>query len=320
MPLSTNTEALREMQRLEMTNTGRLRAVPARHISHTPATTELRSTPEPWRGRLVADLAERAAGSLSPDSAEYLVFSDNLLIAVLTVAARVVLPDYPLSPVQRRHQAAVAHALGDLPRNTLRWLADRRANMDGRDKQARLEVNPPAGAIQVAAVDDPTVTTWVTIDADPNTSRMSIRQCGLDPDHLIVITAPGYGGYGRDRHRLDLPILYAMRQLADRHDVTAAVIGDWLAAEGATNADLTPEQIFTDFTAAYIGPFASELDYTRQHMIELGWIAALEHAGIPGSYLDEAAVKRDWFRSQVRGISRATHDGVEVFHRTVPAA
>ena len=55
-------------------------------------------------------------------------------------------------------------------------------------------------------------------------------------------------------------------------------------------------------------------------MSELGWIAALEHAGIPGHYLDEAAVNRDWFRNRVRGISRATHDQVEVFRRTVPAA
>ena len=239
MPLSTNAEALREMQRLEQTSTGRLRGVPARYISRTPATVELRNTPEPWHGRLVADLTDRAAGSLSPDSAEYLVFSDNLLIAVFTVAAHVVLPDYPLSPVQRRHQDAVAHALADLPRNTLRELADRRAKMDGRDDQARLESDPPAGAIRVAAIDDPTVTAWITLDADPDTSRTSIRQCGLDPNHLIVITAAGYGRYGRDRHRLDLPILYAMQQLADRNDMTAAVVGDWLAAEGAINANLT---------------------------------------------------------------------------------
>lgn len=320
MPLRTNAEALREMQRLAQTSTGRLRGVPARYTSRTHAAMELRNTPEPWHGRLVADLADRAAGSLRPDSAEYLVFSDNLLIAVFTVAAQVVLPDYPLSPTQRRHQGAVAHALADLPRQTLRYLADRRAKMDGRDEQADLENDPPAGSVRVAAIDDPTVTAWVTIDADPHTSRTSIRQCGLDPDHLIVITAAGYGRYGRDRHRLDLPILYAMQQLADRHDVTAAVVGEWLAAEGAINADLTPERILTEFSAAYIGPFASELDYTRHRMNELGWIAALAHAGIPGSYLDEAAVKRDWFRSRVRGISRATHDGIAVFHRTVDTA
>lgn len=320
MPLSTNTEALREMQRLEPTSTGRLRGVPVRYLSRIPATAELRSTPEPWHGRLVADLADRAVGSLTPDSAEYLVFSDDLLIAVFTVAARVVLPDYPLSPVQRRHQAAVAHALDDLPRYTLRELADRRARMDGRDELAHLEYHPPAGAIRVAAIDDPTVTAWVTIDADPDISRTAIRQCGLDPDHLIVITAPGYGSYGLDRHRLDLPILYAMRQLADRHDVPPAVVGDWLAAEGAINADPAPEQVLAEFTAAYIGPFPTELDYTRHHMSELGWTTALEDAGIPRRYLDEAAVNRDWFRRQVRSISRATYDRVEVFHRTAGAA
>jgi hypothetical protein len=295
--------------------------VPARVFTHTLTALELRGTPEPWHCKIVTDLTERAAGSLRPGSAEYLVFSDNLLIAVLTVAAQVELPDYPLSPVQRRHQRAAGEALADLPRNTLRDLADRRASMDGRDDQIRLESHPPVDAIRVAAVDDPTVTDWVTIDADLETSRTSIRCAGLDPDRLIVITAPGYGRYGRDRHRLDLPVLSAMHQLAARHDVTVAVVGDWLDAEGATNAypGPSPEQIRSAFTAAYIGVFASELDYTRHHMTELGWISALEHAGIPDRYLDAAAVNRDWFRSRFRGISRATHQRVDVFHRTTPA-
>ena len=319
MPLSTNTEALREMQRLEQTSTGRLRGVPARHVTHIRvATAHLQGTAEPWHCRVLTDLAERAAGSLRPDSAEYLVFSDDLLIAVLTVVARVVLPDYPLSPLQRRHQTAAADALADLPRPSLRELADQRSRMDGRDDQTRLESHPAAGAVRIAASDDPTVTCWVTIDADLETCQTSIRQCGLDPDHLIVITAPGYGRYGRDRHRLQVPILSAMQHLADRHQLPAAVVGDWLDAEGATNAHPGPgpEQILANFTAAYIGPFASELDYTRHHMTELGWIAALEHTGIPTRYLDEAAVNRDWFRKQVRGISRATHNRIDVFHRT----
>lgn len=321
MPFSTNAEALREMRRLEATSTGRLKGVPAGYISRTLAALELRDTPEPWHCRLVTDLAERAAGSLRPDSAVYLVFSDNLLIAVLTVAAGVELPDYPLSAVQRRHQSAAVRALADLPRNTLRELADRRASMDGRDDQTHLESHPPAGAIRVAALDDPTVTDWVPIDADLETSRTSIRRCGLDPERLIVITAPGYGRYGRDRHRLDLPILCAMGQLAAQHQVSTAVVGDWLGAEGATNANPgpSPEQILTGFAAAYIGAFASELDYTRHHMTELGWFAALEQAGIPDRYLDAGAVNRDWFRSRFRGISRTPHDRVDVFRRTTPA-
>lgn len=320
MPLSTNAGALREMRWLQSTTTGRLRGIPARYTSRAPATAELRDTPEPWRRRTAADLADRAAGSLTPDSAEYLVFSDSLLIAVLTVAARVLLPDYPLSPVQRRHQTAVAQALADLPRDTLRELADRRSHMDGRDELARLDHAPAPGTIRVATVNDPTVTAWVTLDADPDVSRASIRDCGVDPDHLIVITAPGYGDYGRNRHRLDLPMLCAMRQLADQHDVTPAVVGDWLAAEGAINADITPEQFLTAFTAAYIGAFATELDFTRQHMADLGWIAVLEHADIPRRYLNEAAVNRDWFRKRFRGIFGATRDHVEVFHRTAPAS
>ena len=49
--------------------------MPARYATRTPATAELHNTPEPWHSRLVTDLADRAAGSLRPDSAEYLVFS-----------------------------------------------------------------------------------------------------------------------------------------------------------------------------------------------------------------------------------------------------
>jgi hypothetical protein len=320
MPVTTNADALRQMRRLDSTSTGRLRGLPARYAGRTPATGELRSTPEPWHSRLVADLSDRAAGSLTPDSAEYLVFSDNLLIAVLTVAAHLVLPEYDLSPLQRRHQGAAAHTLTDLPRHTLRELADQRARMDGRDEQARLEYDWSAiGAVRVAAADDPTVTEWVSISADRDSCDQLIRHTGLNPDQLIVISAPGYGRYGRDRHRLDLAVLCAMHRLADRHDVTLTVVGDWLAAEDATDAELDPEQIVTDFSAAYIGPFPDQYAYTRRHLTDLGWTAALQQAGIAYRYLDEAAVNRDWFTGQVRGIRCHARNRTEVFRRTAAA-
>jgi hypothetical protein len=316
MPTSTNAEALRDMQGLHQTTTGRLLGLSARYLDPRRAITQLGDTPQPWRSRIIADLTARTAGILTADSAEYLVLSDRTVIATLTVAAHLRLPDYPLTGLQRRHQGAVVAALSDLPRHTLRDLADRRSALDGRDEQAALEDDPPAtGAVRVAADDEPTVTDWITADADLRITRDAVRRTGLDPDHLIIITAAGYGRYGRDRHRLDLPTLCAMRRVAREHQVSLQVVGDWLDAEGATWVDLDPAQIETGFADAYLGPFDHELDYTRHHVTELGWTAALHQAGIPERYLDERALNRDWFAQQVRSITCSTRHRVEVFRR-----
>ncbi|MEU7874268.1 hypothetical protein [Dactylosporangium sp. NPDC049140] len=315
MPIATNAEALRDMRGLHPTSTGRLRGLPAKYAR--PGGADLRGTPEPWHSRLTNDLAEQAVDILTPASTVYLVFSDNVVIAVLTAAAHVLLPEYPLTATQRRHQLAVADALHELPRHVLRDLADRRASMDGRDEQAHFEYDPPtAGAIRVAALAEPTVTHWADIDADLAAIRQRITDLGLDPDRLIVITAAGYGTYGRDRHRLNLPMLCAMHRIADRHDVTLTVVGDWLDAEGATTAaDLDPDVAVTGFADAYVGAFGSERDFTAHRMRELGWTTALQQAGIPQHYLNDAAVTRGWFPSQFRGIWCSTRHRTEVFRR-----
>ncbi len=100
------------------------------------------------------------------------MFSDNTVVAVLTAAARVVPPDYPLSTNQAKHQRAAAEALGDLHRYTLRDLADRRAAMDGREQDAAAEYDEhPAGALRVAPMTDPTNTRWVAIGDDLDAAR-----------------------------------------------------------------------------------------------------------------------------------------------------
>ena len=90
-----------------------------------------------------------------------------------------------------------------------------------------------------------------------------------------------------------------MHQVADRHRVSLRSVGDRLDAEGAP-IDLDPSRIVQEFTAAYIGAFASDRAYTRHRMAELGWTQALRAAGIPENYLNTAAITRDWFEHQVR--------------------
>ncbi|MDQ1247832.1 MAG: hypothetical protein QG597_2203 [Actinomycetota bacterium] len=97
---NTITEALREMRGLHTTDAGRLRGVHLRYIDYGMPPQGLAATPQPWRDRLQAAIDGRRAGNTTPASPEYLVFSDGLVIAVLTAAAHVELPDYPCRPTR----------------------------------------------------------------------------------------------------------------------------------------------------------------------------------------------------------------------------
>jgi len=315
---NTIAEALRHMRALHDTDTGRLRGVHLRHSAPGLPRRLLDLTPQPWRDQLCQAITAREAGTVTPDSPEYLVFSDHQLVVVLSAAGRVVVSDYPLSGLQHRHQQAAAAALADLTRHTLRELADRRAALDGRDRDARAEYdNHPDGALRIAPSHDPSNTRWVPIGADPHDAYRTVQQaCHARPEQVLIITAAGYGRYGRDRHRLCLDVLCTMHQIAQTHQVTLYTVGNWLDAEGATTNDITAHTIAAQFTAAYIGRFPNDRAYTTHRMAELGWTLALHDAGIPADYLDTAAITRDWFSHQVRQIDPGTHDHIEVFHRT----
>jgi hypothetical protein len=316
MPTATNTEAFRDMAGLHPVSTGRLVGFPAGFAGTSRLTAAVRHTPEPLRGRLIADLTSRPR-TLTPDSVEYVVVTDHTVIALLTVAGHVELPQYPLTALQRRHQSAAIAVLNDLPRHTLRELADRRSTTDGRPEQISYELDPPAvGALRVADSGEPTVTHGISAGADLERTRTAVAHAGLDPDRLIIITTAGDGEYGRKRHRLDLPMLCVMHRIARRHRVSLQVVGDWLDAEGATHDRLDPEEVAAGFTCAYIGWFRSERNFVTHHMNELGWTTALAQAGIPAQYLAAAMVQRDWFAHQFRSLFCRTNQRTEVFRRT----
>jgi hypothetical protein len=314
MSIVTNPEALAEMRNLKPTSTGRLRGLPASATRYDPVNRVLRDTPEPWRSQISTDITDRHAGILTATSVEYLALSNN----VLTAAAHVDLPDYPLTPLQRRHQTAVAQALRDLPRHTLRQLADQRSTMDGRDEQARFETHPPAAtAIRVAPAGDPTVTEWVPLGPSLFDSRRDLQAAGLDPDRALILSAPRYGRYGQRRHRLDLPTLCTMCRLAITHDLPVAAVGDWLDKEGATTTDPGAEWLSAAFTESYLGLFSGQLAYTEHRIAELGWTTAMTGAGIPIGYLDLAKINRDWFADEVRAIRADPGGRIAVFSRAV---
>jgi hypothetical protein len=321
---STISQALREMRGLHDTDAGRLRGVSLRYRFGMPHH-GLARTPQPWRDRVQAGIEARESGLVTGDTPEYLVFSDAVLVVVLTVAARVIRPDYPLTPLQARHQEAAAQALGDLHRYTLADLADRAATRNpsgtGLLDEVDQEWEPPPGWLRVAPNNDPTLAVWVDPGPDLPAARDALgRACDTEPDRVLVIDACGYGAYGRNRYRHRLDVLCAMRQIAATHHVGLQVVGNWLDAEGATGtADLDPETLISQFAAAHLGPYSSQSDYALARMRELGWTQALHAAGVPDRYLDTTAITRDWFAHQVRAITAPTPAGagghIEVFTR-----
>ncbi|MDQ1250863.1 MAG: hypothetical protein QG597_5243 [Actinomycetota bacterium] len=322
MRRSTIDQALVQMRCLHDTDAGRLRGVSLRFrcrlLRHN-----LAATPQPWRDRVQASIDDRETGLVTGDTPEYLVFSDGVLVVVLTVAAHVIQPDYPLTPLQTRHQKEATQALSDLNRYALADLADRAATHNINGRAGRRPDDEPAeplpGWLRVAPTSDPTLSTWVEIHPDLETSRTAVaRACGTTPDQTLIIEACGYGAYGRDRHRHRLDVLCAMHQIAATHHVELQAIGDWLDVEGATTRnDLDPQTVIEQFTAAYLAPYPSQTDYTRARMRALGWTQALHAAGVPDQYLDTSAITRDWFNDQVRSITATTGTNrhIEIFTR-----
>lgn len=102
----TIARALRDMRHLRTTDAGRLRGIHLRRSAVDVPRRAIAGTPQPLRDQLRAGIDARATGTVTGDSPEYLVLSDGTVVAVLTAAARVLLANHPLTPLQTRHRQA----------------------------------------------------------------------------------------------------------------------------------------------------------------------------------------------------------------------
>jgi hypothetical protein len=189
---------------------------------------------------------------------------------------------------------------------------------DGRDTGTR---------ILVAAPTDPTLTWWTFITGDLNDSRRHLAAVTATQDTgihdtgatgpagaVLIVEAHGYGQYGQHRPVLDLAVLCAIDQVADRSGLPASAVGDWLHAQGATTADPTAEQITAVFGDAYAGVFATRRDFAAAERDRRGWTATLTAAAIPLPLFDLDALVTQLFRDVVCEVQLA--DGaVAVFRR-----
>src|SRR5947207_13146908 len=198
----TIAEALRDMHRLHDVDAGRLRGQTV-YLSGYTADQPAPTAPQPRADHLATLIAGGRAGSITADTPRYLVHSDNTVVAWLTVHAQVVAPpDMPLTTNQAKHQRQAAQVLSDLDRGTLRDLADDRDRREGRPGNASAEHDPGGGMLRVAPAHDPTCTTWIHVDPDPQTTRTPIRRAlrlTTDQDP-IIISARGYGQHSARAH------------------------------------------------------------------------------------------------------------------------
>ena len=312
----TITEALGAMRRLERADAGRLRGVEVRY--DIDRLTGLSTLPAPHGPRLVELIEARKAGRITADTPQYLVYSDGLPIAWVTMHATVVTPDVPMSRVQARHQRDVAQCLAAMDRGALADLADQRDQREGRPITGEDTVDP--GVLRVARPDDPTRTRWIRIGPDLDTARQTVARVIGDADHVLVVTAVGYGHDGDHAHRLTLPLLCAIHQVATAHQVSLHTVGDWIDDELGLAGRVDPATLARQFTDAYLGRYASRAGYAEHRMREQGWTDLLHQLGI-WPYFDHRRYEQHLFSDEVIAIGREgwqTGQGVEVFHR--PAA
>jgi hypothetical protein len=307
MAVQTIGEALRAMRQLSHATSGRLVGVSIDDAWRLPGG---KIDTKGWPEAFTAQLAAAGADTANPPA--YVVLSDATPVCWLTGDGVVATSTTAtLTHTQIRHLDQAAQALGDLHRHTLARLADavdaravRRDDIAGDLRQDRI------GSLRVANPDRPARAWWVLVHADLAESRLRVAEV-TGTDQPLIITAYGYGGYGRKAHRLQLEVLCAINQAADRHDLPAAVVGDWLAAEGGLAGLIGAEQIPAAFDAAYIGRFSHELAYTAFRVDELGWEKALRKLGAL-EFLDTSAFNRHLFTDQVRAIRDSSPDAAGI--------
>jgi hypothetical protein len=316
----TITEALHEMRRLQNVDAGRLRGVAVHY--YLDELTDLDRLPAPWGSRLVELIEARKAGTITADTPHYLVYSDRMPVAWVTVHAAVVTPTVAMSTVQAKHQRQVAAVLADLDRDVLEGLADLRDRREGRpDSTEAHHESKRVGALRVAPAGDPTAARWVRPTADLDQTRADVaRTLGIPAADALIVSAVGYGHHGYHAHRLSMGLVCAMQATAAANDVSLATVGNWIDHDHglATNADAST--LPGRFAAVYIRRYTSEADYAHHRMDTQGWTGLLRDSGME-AYFDLPRYTRHLFLSEVFGIGLdGSHPwrSIEVFHR--PAA
>jgi len=315
---STLAAAVRAMRQLRATDTGRLRSIDLLHRSGP--LTGLGLLPSPWSDRLTAATAGWTTGAVDADTAVYVVRSDGMPVAWLTVHAAVVTPDVPLSDLQARHQRQATAALSDLTRYALRGLANLRDHREGRPDNVDAEYRPDMhGALRVAAPSDPTRTTWLHIGPDLAEATAQVRDATGSQDPPLIITARGYGHHGTHAHRLSLELVCVMHAVAAEHDITTDLVGDWIDNAHGGDGDASPAALPRRFRDTYLGRYASRDAYAEQRMSEHGWTELLRDTGMT-PFFDRTRYTAHLFGTDVIGldITHQNHPGgaVEVFHRS----
>ena len=316
----TIAEALRGMRRLHDVDAGRLRGQTV-HLSGYTADQPAPAAPQPWASHLATLIAAGRAGTVTADTPRYFVYSDNTVVAWLTVHARVVAPpDMPLTANQAKHQRHAVQVLSDLDRGTLRDLADDRDRREGRPDNVDAEYDAGGGMLRVAPAQDPTRTTWIPIDPDPQTTRVRMRRAlelTADQD-IIVITAWGFGQHCGRAHRLDLDLLCAIHTVATGHGVDATTVGNWIAHEDGLAGHVEVATLPTLFHTAYVGRYPDRDTYAHACLDERGVTKVITDLGIE-AYFDHAAHQRDVFRYEAIAIDPGDYHhrdrGIQVFRR-----
>ncbi|GIJ49388.1 hypothetical protein Val02_62740 [Virgisporangium aliadipatigenens] len=301
MPTFTISDVLHAVRRLETASSGRLIGIDLADTWRRPTVSRGVTG---WPAKFAALVAMADDGTICGETPKYAVFSDQFPVCWITHDGVIVTPDgTALSPMQVRHQRQAIEALRDLARYAIGRLADLHAARNGRpDDVDNGHWADRAGVIRVADPSVPARAWWVPIDADRDEAHRRVREA-TGVDEPLILTAYGYGAYGRASHRLHLDVLCALNTAADRHDVPAAVVGDWLSSEAGFAASAA--EIVYQFAQAYVGTFDHERHYTAVRLAESGWEQALRDLGA-FEFFDTDKFNRHLFTYDVRAIANPT--------------
>ncbi|MEW2144216.1 hypothetical protein AB0869_15545 [Micromonospora vinacea] len=308
MRRSTVADAVRAFQRLRSVNAGSLVGVALADRYRTSPPLKVDTLPPAQAAVLGASIEARTAGVIDGETPAYLVYSGDLPVAWCTVRATVVTPDLVLDGTPARHQRMAVQAMSDLARWVLVALADARPESEDTVVQS---VMSQEGAVRIAPADDLTSSAAVLLDGDLTAAQSSIAKV-LPVNaaaEVVVLDAHGFGRYGRDSHRLPLPVLCAMRRIASTHQLPLAAVGDWLAASGGVDADVPAEDLPAIFTADFVGLFPHRSGYAEKHLVDRGWATGLERLGMPRRYIDLEALERDLFDNDVHAVATTDATG-----------